>query len=261
MNFKDEAILLNKRVFKENSYIATFFCKDHGLYSAMVKDNRKKPNPAFLEGNLVDFDWKARLSNHLGFAKCELKNNFNYKIIASKNALLSFNSIRSLIEKCFYDRDANLSHTEFYVKLADFLGQIDTKDAKQLIIQYIFLELDLLKAAGFEIDLSSCVVTGQKENLIFVSPKSAKAVSGESGEAYADKLLKLPAFLLGLDENIVSENQLSLENISYEDLNNALILTEYFIQRYFFHNKDIPAERTHLLSHIKQLFSPDICFA
>ena len=56
-------------------------------------------------------------------------------------------------------------------------------------------ELQLLSELGFGLDLERCVATGVSGDLVYVSPKSGRAVSRLAGEPWADKMLRLPAFL------------------------------------------------------------------
>ena len=56
-------------------------------------------------------------------------------------------------------------------------------------------ELQLLSELGFGLDLESCAATGSTAELVYVSPKSGRAVSRAAGEPWRDKLLRLPAFL------------------------------------------------------------------
>ena len=58
-------------------------------------------------------------------------------------------------------------------------------------------ELVLLEELGFGLDLATCAATGSTADLVYVSPKSGRAVSAEAGEPYKDRLLALPAFLRG----------------------------------------------------------------
>ena len=58
-------------------------------------------------------------------------------------------------------------------------------------------ELLLLDELGFGLDLESCAATGSRDELVYVSPKSGRAVSREAGEPYRERLLPLPAFLAG----------------------------------------------------------------
>jgi DNA repair protein RecO (recombination protein O) len=59
----------------------------------------------------------------------------------------------------------------------------------------VLYELRLLGALGFGLDLARCAATGARDDLVYVSPRSAQAVSRGAGAPYADKLLPLPAFL------------------------------------------------------------------
>jgi DNA repair protein RecO (recombination protein O) len=56
-------------------------------------------------------------------------------------------------------------------------------------------EKALLAELGFGLDLDSCAATGIEADLIYVSPKSGRAVSRGAGEKWRDQLLELPAFL------------------------------------------------------------------
>ena len=44
--------------------------------------------------------------------------------------------------------------------------------------------------------LHECAATGTDADLIYVSPKSGRAVSRDAGKPYCDRLLNLPRFLL-----------------------------------------------------------------
>ena len=58
-------------------------------------------------------------------------------------------------------------------------------------------ELALLDELGFGLDLEQCAATGVRDDLIYVSPKSGRAVSRSAGTPWADKMLALPDFLTG----------------------------------------------------------------
>jgi DNA repair protein RecO (recombination protein O) len=52
-----------------------------------------------------------------------------------------------------------------------------------------------LSELGFGLDLDTCGATGAKTDLVYVSPKTGRAVSRQAGEEFQAKLLALPAFL------------------------------------------------------------------
>ncbi len=49
--------------------------------------------------------------------------------------------------------------------------------------------MGLLEELGFGLDLSKCAVTGVTDDLMYVSPRTGRAVSAEAGEPYKDRLL------------------------------------------------------------------------
>ena len=62
---------------------------------------------------------------------------------------------------------------------------------------FVRFEMGLLEALGFGMDLSRCASTGAVDDLIYVSPRTGRAVSRAAGEPYKERLLLLPQFLLG----------------------------------------------------------------
>src|SRR5205085_8594095 len=58
-------------------------------------------------------------------------------------------------------------------------------------------ELAMLGELGFGLDLDRCAATGALADLVYVSPKSGRAVSRMAGEPWQERLLRLPAFLRG----------------------------------------------------------------
>ena len=57
-------------------------------------------------------------------------------------------------------------------------------------------ELLVLEELGFGLDLTECAATGARQELVYVSPKSGRAVSRAAGQPWQDKMLALPAFLV-----------------------------------------------------------------
>ena len=83
-------------------------------------------------------------------------------------------------------------------------------------------EMGLLDELGFGLDLSKCASTGTTQDLIYVSPRTGKAVSRDAGMPYHDKLFGLPAFLRGA------------EGLSAADILAGFQLTGYFLERHIF---------------------------
>jgi len=57
-----------------------------------------------------------------------------------------------------------------------------------------------LEELGYGLDLGSCAVTGAVDDLVYVSPKSGRAVSRAGAGGWAERLLPLPDVLRGLGD-------------------------------------------------------------
>ena len=233
MNFRDQGIIIAKNYFKENTYVVTLFTEKHGLYSGVIKQYGKKNGDVLAESNLVDFFWGARLHEHLGSAKCELIKSYSSFIIQNKTKLYAFNSIVSVIKKAFCEREP---HNKFFPKFLNYLDQ-QKNDQNFSFTDYIKLEIDLLAETGYQLVLDKCVVTGEINDLYYVSPKSGQAVCKKLGEEYANKLLILPQFLL----NSMRPNS--------EEKKQALQLTSYFLNRYILHDS-VLKDRQNFIEHL-----------
>ncbi|ABV75083.1 DNA repair protein RecO [Rickettsia akari str. Hartford] len=233
MNIKDVGVIISKKPLKENTFIITVCTKNHGLYSGVVKESSKKSKFIYQEGNIVDFLWQARLHEHIGIAKCELIKSYTGYLIINKTKLYAFNSIISLIKELCHERE---KHSNFFSFLLNYLDNLSKNFCFR---DYINFELTLLAKTGYKLDLTKCGVTHVTTDLTYVSPKSARALSYEVGKPYKDKLLILPKFLLSDDSEI-----------TLEEKRQALTLTNYFFNRYLFHNNRQPEARQTFVGYI-----------
>jgi DNA repair protein RecO (recombination protein O) len=108
------------------------------------------------------------------------------------------------------------------------------------------LELEVLAELGFGLDLSECAATGVREDLIYVSPKSGRAVSRTAGEPWKDRLLPLPAFVAGQDP---------AKSPTRQDILDAYGLSGYFLERDVFapRNTPIPDTRHAFIAEFSRL--------
>lgn len=225
MKFRDLGIIINISNYGENSAIAKVFTQKHGIYRGFIKSIKSsKTKSIFQIGNLISFEYVARLEENLGqFLAVDLVKSYCTKIIFDRQKLNCLNSLFSIVDGAFLEKQ---EFEELFLRLENFLQQlIQEEDKQKNLAKYINLELDILRILGYEVDLSSCVATNSSENLVFVSPKSAKAVCFEAGKAYEKKLLKLPKFLL--DETTLLDD---------ENLQDGLKLTGYFLEKFIFEN-------------------------
>jgi DNA repair protein RecO (recombination protein O) len=187
MELSDEAIILATRAYGESSAIVDVFCAEYGVYAGMVKGaNSKSKRGVFQAGNIVHATWRARLSEQLGTLICELETPIAALILSDRLSLTVLNTATELIKRLIPER-----HPEpmLYARLKTLLMDMRDQDNPNMLLRdYIRFELELLRDLGFGLDLTRCAGSGTTENLIYVSPKSACAVSAEAGEPYKDKL-------------------------------------------------------------------------
>jgi DNA repair protein RecO (recombination protein O) len=58
----------------------------------------------------------------------------------------------------------------------------------------------ILDELGFGLDLTSCAVTGATEGLVYISPRTGRAVTAQGAGDFADRLLPLAPALIGAGE-------------------------------------------------------------
>ena len=194
MDWRDEGILLAVRPHGESSAIVETLTREHGRHSGLVRGARgSKVSPALQPGTQLALDWRARLADHLGHFRIEPVRSRAAAIMLDRTALAGLNSIGALLVTLLPEREPNPEVYDRTVALADALaaGEWDWP------AQYAVWEVALLAALGFGLDLTRCGASGVTEDLVFVSPRTGRAVSHDSGGAWADKLLPLPGFLIG----------------------------------------------------------------
>jgi DNA repair protein RecO (recombination protein O) len=112
------------------------------------------------------------------------------RVMESAAALNAVNHLCALA-RLLAEREA---HAELYDRLEQILDHVDDRRVAPAAI--VRFELALLADLGFGLDLDACASTGSRDDLVYVSPKSGRAVSRIAGDPYRDRMLPLPGFLL-----------------------------------------------------------------
>ena len=203
MEWNDRAVVVHSRVFGERRSLYTILTKNHGLYRGMITKKISQSTHIFTPGSIGLVNWKGRLPDHLGIFSIDIE--------------------RSLLLHLLPDA-------------ARLYG------ANWLIAQVI-LEMALLKELGFGLSLSQCAVTGARENLTHISPKTGRAVCTQVAEPYKDRLFPIPDFLRHIDES----SYLDLATTSLDQIHQALSLTSYFLFLHFPHIRYVAAPLRQLM--------------
>jgi len=218
LRWQEEGLLLDVRRYGETSALIDVFTMSLGRRMGLLKGAFNKKNKSVIQpGNQLFLTWNSKVEEGLGTFNVELIKS-RYHIISQKNVDLElFNLICFLCSTFLPER---ISFDELYHQTILYIER--ECNAKEKLGKYIQWELQLLKSLGFGLDLGKCVVSGSKDDLKFVSPRSGCAVSGKSGIGWEKKLLILPGFL---------NRSSSMKIFTKTDLENGFKLTEYFIKK------------------------------
>lgn len=241
MEWRDEGVILAVRSHGETSAIAEVFTRDHGRALGLVRGGRSRQmRPVLQPGNHVGVTWRARLEEHLGHFQVEPVNLRAGLIIENALRLSALSSLSALAQ-VLPEREP---HGRLYEALQIVLAEMERDDVwPALLVRW---EMGLLDELGFGLDLSACAATGSADELVYVSPKSGRAVSRAAGAPYHDRLFGLPGFLRGE------------ANPPMADVLQGLRLTGFFLDRHVYQprNAALPAARVMLAQALGRVGVP-----
>jgi DNA repair protein RecO (recombination protein O) len=216
MEWRDQGILLGKTPFGETAVIVDALTQKNGRVRAVLRNGQSRKFRSILQiGNILDITWRARLSEHMGSVQVDVIKSYP-EILDSRLTLAGVTTLSSMLTTFLEEREP---HTQVYVatvKLHELLIHPDI-----WCVGYFYWELALLEALGFGLDVSKCVVSGDTENLEYLSPKSGCAVSQQAAGQWADRLLLMPRILMEKDKK-TSDVFDGLQVLSYFWLNKVI---------------------------------------
>jgi DNA repair protein RecO (recombination protein O) len=224
MEWSDDAFVLGVRRHGETSAILEAMTRRHGRHFGMVRGGRSKTmRPVLQPGNAVRLVWRARIDEHLGNYAVEALTLSAGRFIASRLALYAVTHLAALV-RLLPERDP---HPAIHDALGHVLATLDDESLTPALVARF--ELEMLGELGFGLDLSACAVTGVTDDLAYVSPRSGRAVSREAGAPWADRLLRLPAYLRRVEASP-----------TVGDVRDAFRLTGHFLARDVYGPRGIP---------------------
>ena len=239
MEWSEEGIVVGARRHGETDVIIEVLTAGHGRHLGLVKGGRsRRLRPVLQPGNTLSLTWRARLHEHLGNFRAEPVTERSATLMASPVGAFGL-ALAGAHLRLLPERDP---HPRLYDALFVMLERFETPAlAAEMMVRF---ELLLLDEMGFGLDLESCAATGAVEDLVFVSPKSGRAVSRAAGEPYRDRLLPLPAFLLDP----------SAQEVEQARLMEAFLLTGYFLERHVFdvRGEGLPEVRLNFLKAVSR---------
>jgi DNA repair protein RecO (recombination protein O) len=195
MEWSDDAIVLSVRRHGESSAIVEALTRTHGRHAGLVRGGASRRHRSTLQpGNNLRITWRARLAEHLGNFAIELERARAGELLDRRDTLMGLNAFSSVAAAALPEREPHEPVFEVGEILLDAMMEDGFAHWGPLFVRW---EVGLLEALGFGLDLTRCAATGSSEDLLYVSPKTGRAVSREAGAPYRERLFLLPGFLLG----------------------------------------------------------------
>jgi DNA repair protein RecO (recombination protein O) len=230
MEFSDEAIVLSARRHGEANLVLSALTREHGRHMGLVKGGAsRRQRPALEIGNRLKVVWHARLEEQLGAYTIEPLASVAGLLLDAPLKLAALASACAVADVALPEREP---HADVFAATEALIAAL-TGETQTWPADYVRWEVALLAALGFGLDLSRCAATGTTEDLVFVSPKSGRAVSAAAGAAYRERLLPLPRFLID-----------PAAPAAPDDLLAGLRLTGFFLDRHAFQGEGAGAAAT-----------------
>ncbi len=234
MQWTDEGIVIGVRRHGEASAILELMTREHGRHLGLVRGGfGTRMKPILQTGNSVSASWRARLDEHLGNYTVEALRERASNFFGAPHAIYGVTHLAALM-RLLPERDPHAELFEVFEGILDRLE--DPVLAAPLVARF---ELQMLTELGFGLDLEQCASTGTTADLVYVSPKSGRAVSREAGEPWADRMLRLPDFLRDHDAEPAGR-----------DLADGFALTGFFLARHVLEPRGqaLTDERAHFIA-------------
>ena len=237
MEWSGHGRIIAVRPHGETSAVVEVLTPDHGRHAGLVRGGRSRTmRPVLQPGNRVFLTWRARLEDHLGAFQVEPDELSASQVMEDRLALSGLNAACAMASLCLPERERHTAVYDAFEVLISAFGEPELWPAI-----YVRWEAGLLADLGYGLDLRRCAATGTETNLVYVSPKSGRAVSADAGEPYKDRMLKLPAFMKGEPE------------LDPGDVEAGLNLTAHFLERRVLWPADrqLPEARTRMIERLR----------
>jgi DNA repair protein RecO (recombination protein O) len=237
-----DAIICSVFAHGEQNAVVRAMTQDHGLIAGYVRGGRSPRQRALLiPGNKVKASWRARVDEQLGTFVLELIQSRGSLAFSGRLPTAALTWATALCASALPER---VSYPNIHSSFDALLTIIEEADAFIWAQALARFELTLLAELGFGLDLQSCAATGDLTDLVYVSPKSAQAVSRAAGVPYHDRLLPLPPFVAQASHAA-----------DWQEIQDGLKLSGYFLEQQLLDKRAVRAleSRQNLMQLLAEL--------
>ena len=226
MNWDDNAYLISKNRYSENSIIAEVFTENHGKISGIIFGGTSKKIKNYLQvGNKIHVNYNTKSPTRIGYFKIEILKALTPLYFDENQKLSCISSAMNLVKLLTAEAQSN---KEIFILIDKFFEMLASNNWIQ---EYIFWELELLKLLGYDLELKNIVqkeIVNEKVNY-FVKSSSEKKI--------------IPNFLIDR----------KYENVDLKNLLKGLKLVTDYLEKSILkpNNLNIPSSRTHFVNLLK----------
>jgi DNA repair protein RecO (recombination protein O) len=239
MEFEDDAFVLSARAHGETGAIVELLTGMHGRYVAHVAGGAsRRLKPVLQPGARVMARYRARTSDQLGAASLESLTEGPAALFDDPAGLAGLAAAAAVAAGALPEREP---HPGAFLAFEALTGALALSEIWPAV--FVRFEAGLLEEVGFGLDLSKCAATGSTDDLVYVSPRTGRAVSRTAGEPYKDRLLSLPPFMLSAQSPLRTG-----------DVAAGLDLTGHFLEQFVFGplNRPLPPARMWLIDRLRE---------
>ncbi len=224
MIWQDKGYLLSLNKYNENSSIAEFYTENNGkIIGVIFGSTSKKIKSYLLIGNKFHINSKLREDGRLGYLKVEIDEIKTPVYLEDKKKLSCIIYCMNLIKILTAENENNFEIYNLLEKLFKII------DLDNWLVEFLYLELNILKAIGYDINFKDYVVV--------------KNVNGQTKYIVDSSQKIIPNFLI--DKNISPEN--------LKDIYNGFSIVGDFLDKTIIkpNNKSYPLSRNNFINLLK----------
>ena len=224
MNWQDKGYLLSLNKYNENSSIAEFYTENNGkIVGVIFGSTSKKIKSYLLIGNKFHINSKIREDGRLGYLKVEIDEIKTPVYLENKKKLFCIIYCMNLIKILTVENENNVEIYNLLEKLFKII------ELDNWLVEFLYLELNILKAIGYDINFRDYVVD--------------KNINGQIKYIVVSSQKIIPNFLI--DKNISPEN--------LKDIYNGFSIVGDFLDKTIIkpNNKNYPSSRNDFVNLLK----------
>ena len=150
MQWKDEGFILSKKKYGENSIIIEVFTLNHGKCSGIIYGGTSRKIKSYLQlGNKMFVNYKSKNESKIGYFNVEIIEAISPYFFDNKLKILILISAVNILKTLTPELQKNINIYNSFLNVIDYLK----KEKRNIILDYIHWELDLIKEIGFDLDL------------------------------------------------------------------------------------------------------------